>query len=359
MTTNAQKKQLESLREKWKLDSAISQRNRVAYVLKRSKDNYIRVVGNERGLMQYQAECLEYAEGIGNHHEVAKFERNRVLDLIDKPFVNFPNDHVVTKLVEDFKDDIYGVFRRKPKTVLDPVGTTPAPVTEIVLAEEEVPGPSVLTKGKGLFQHWSREAANRSQKYAVVAVASTVILASSPAHAGNAFCGPEKMFADAGKESSQGFTAKTVQAYDGLEPGSGYYFPEMMYPVGGAKISSYFGYRNSPCAECSSNHQGIDFAPGYGTKIRAAIAGVVTAVGYEGELGYVVAISDRVHIETIYGHMIPGSATVSVGDVVELGQIIGEVGNSGVSTGAHLHLGSKWDGRFVDPLRILKQFAGR
>jgi hypothetical protein len=81
MTTNLQKKQLESLRDKWKLDSGVSQRNRVAYVLKRSKDNYIRVVGNERGLMQYQAECLEYVEGIGNHHEVAKFERNRLISI--------------------------------------------------------------------------------------------------------------------------------------------------------------------------------------------------------------------------------------------------------------------------------------
>ena len=357
MTTNLQKKQLESLRDKWKLDSGISQRNRVAYVLKRSRDNYIRVVGNERGLMQYQAECLEYVEGIGNHHEVAKFERNRVLDLIDKPFVNFPDDHVVAKLVEDFKDDIYGVFRRKPKA-LEVVETDPAPVTEIVLSEEQVPGPTKFSKSLSLFQHWSKEAANRSKKYAVLAAASSVLLATSPAHAGSAPCGPDEMFLN-NSESTQTLTASNVQAYDGLEPGSGYYFPEMVYPVGGAEISSDFGYRNSPCAACSSNHQGVDFTPGYGTKVRAAIAGVVTAVGYEGELGYTVAISDRAHIETIYGHMIPGSATVSVGDVVELGQTIGKVGDSGVSTGAHLHFGLKWNGRFVDPLRVLKQFAGR
>ena len=358
MTTNAQKKQLESLRDRWKLDSSISQRNRVAYVLKRSKDNYIRVVGNERGLMQYQAECLEYVEGIGNHHEVAKFERNRVLDLIDKPFVNFPNDHIVAKLVEDFKDDIYGVFRRKPKA-LEVVETDPAPVTEIVLSEEQVPGPTKFSKSLSLFQHWSKEAANRSKKYAVLAAASSVLLATSPAHAGNAPCGPDEMFSGSGAESSQRVIAQDVQLYDDLEPGSGYYFPEMIYPVGGAKISSYFGYRNSPCVACSSNHQGVDFAPGYGTKVRAAIAGVVTSVGYEGELGYTVIISDRTHIETLYGHMIPGSATVSVGDVVELGQVIGKVGDSGVSTGAHLHFGLKWDGRFVDPLRVLNQFARR
>ena len=357
MTTNLQKKQLESLRDKWKLDSGISQRNRVAYVLKRSKDNYIRVVGNERGLMQYQAECLEYVEGIGNHHEVARFERNRVVEIIDKAFVNFPNDHIVAKLVEDFKDDIYGVFRRKPKA-LEVVETDPAPVTEIVLSEEQVPGPTKFSKSLSLFQHWSKEAANRSKKYAVLAAASSVLLATSPAHAGSAPCGPDEMFLDH-SEQTQSIIASNVQAYDDLEPGSGYYFPEMIYPVGNAEISSYFGYRNAPCAACSSNHQGIDFAPGYGTKVSAAIAGTVTLVGYDGELGYTVIISDGKHIETVYGHMIPGSAKVSVGDTVTVGQTIGKVGDSGVSTGAHLHFGLKWDGRFIDPLRVLKQFAGR
>jgi len=358
VTTNLQKKQLESLRSRWVLNSGISQRNRVAYVLKRSRDNYIRVVGNERGLMQYQAECLEHVEGIGNHHEVAKFERNRVLDIIDKPFVNFPDDHIVAKLVEDFKDDIYGVFRRKPKEVVDVVETDPSPVTEIVLSEEQVPGPTSLSRSLGLLQSWSKRAANRSKKYAVLAAASTVLLASSPAHAGSAFCGPEVMFLGSGKQETQSITASNVQAYNDLEPGSGFYFPDMIYPVGNADISSYFGYRTAPCAACSSNHQGIDFAPGYGTKVSAAIAGTVTLVGYDGELGYTVIISDGKHIETIYGHMIPGSATVSVGDEVVVGQTIGKVGDSGVSTGAHLHFGLKWDGRFIDPLRILKQFAG-
>jgi murein DD-endopeptidase MepM/ murein hydrolase activator NlpD len=357
MISKVQKAQLDSLRNRWKLDSGISQRNRVAYVLKRSKDNYIRVTGNERGLMQYQAECLEYVEGIGNHHEVAKFERKRVLEIIEKSFVNFPGDHIVARLIEDFKDEIYGIFRRKPKEVLDIVETDPAPVTEIVLSQEQVPGPNMLTKGMGLFQHWSREVVSRSKKYAVLAAASTVLVASSPAHAGNASCGPNEMFSDTGKDKTQSVTASDAQAYDDLEPGSGYYFPEMIYPVGNAEISSYFGYRTAPCAACSSNHQGVDFTPGYGTKVSAAIAGTVTGVGYDGELGYTVIISDRAHIETFYGHMIPGSATVSVGDVVELGQTIGKVGDSGVSTGAHLHFGLKFDGRFVDPLRVLKQFV--
>jgi murein DD-endopeptidase MepM/ murein hydrolase activator NlpD len=334
----------------------MSATNRVAYVLKRSKENYIRVVGNERGLMQYQAECLEHVEGIGNHHEVAKFERNRVLTIIDKAFVSFPDDHIVAKLVEDFKDEIYGIFRRKPKKVLDVVETDLAPVTEIVLSEEQVPGPTKFSKRLSLFQHWSREVANKSKKYTVLAAASTVLMASSPAHAGSSSCGPNEMFLKH-SESTQSVTASDNQAYENLAPASGFYFPEMMYPVGDVDVSSYFGYRSAPCAGCSSDHKGVDFAPGYGTKVHAAISGIVGKVGYNGELGYSISIHDAHGMETIYGHMIPGSGQVSVGDEVILGQIIGKVGDSGMSTGPHLHFGVKLYGRYVDPLNILRAFV--
>jgi murein DD-endopeptidase MepM/ murein hydrolase activator NlpD len=307
--------------------------------------------------MQYQAECLEHVEGIGNQHEVARFERNRVLSIIDKAFVSFPDDHIVAKLVEDFKDEIYGIFRRKPKEVLDVVETDPAPVTEIVLSEEQVPGPTKFSKSLSRLQHWSKEAVSKSKKYTVLAAASTVFLASSPAHAGNSFCGPEEMFLGEDKVRVQTLTASDVQAYENLEPGSGFYFPEMIYPVGSSNVSSYFGYRVSPCTGCSSNHMGVDFDPGYGTKVRAAIAGTVGSVGYEGELGYAISIHDDYGMETSYGHMIPGSGQVSVGDKVVLGQVIGKVGDSGMSTGPHLHFGVKLYGRYVDPLNILKAFV--
>ena len=357
MISKLQKAQLESLRSKWRLDSKLSAANRVAYVLKRSKENYIRVVGHERGLMQYQAECLEYVEGIGNHHEVAKFERNRILNIIDDAFTSFHDDHIVSKLTEDFKDEVYGIFRRKPKAVLDRVETDPAPVTEIVLAEGQVPGIHKLTKGKGLFPHWSREVSAWSKKYAVVALASTVFIAGSPASATPVSCGPDEMFEPRSDIETQEITASDSQAYSDLEPGSGFYFPKMVYPVGRVEVSSYFGYRAAPCAACSSNHQGVDFTPGYGSDVHAAIAGTVSKVGYDGELGYSISIRDGRGMETIYGHMIPGSAKVSVGELVLLNQVIGKVGDSGVSTGPHLHFGIKLYGRYVDPLKILKAFV--
>ena len=353
MTSNAHKKELEKLRNRWKLDSNISQRNRVAYVLKRSRDNYVRVVGNERGLMQYQAECLEYAEGIGNHHEVAKFERSRVVEIIDKAFVSFPDDHIVAKLVEDFKDEIYGIFRRKPKEVLDVVETDLAPVTEIVLSEEQVPGPSKLARGLGLFQSWTRESAARTKKYAVVAAASTLLIASSPAHAGTAFCGPVSMF-----ESSEE-TLQSVVVQGGLgeevDISSGFYMPIMRYPFKPSTIGSTWGYRNSPCLGCSSYHQGLDFTANYGTKIPAVIAGTVTEIDYNYELGKYVTVDAGHGMETIYAHL--SSVSVSVGDKVKLSQTIGRVGTTGKTSGPHLHLAIKMHGELVDPLAVLKSYS--
>jgi len=352
MTSNIQRKQLESLRKRWQLNSGISQRNRVAYVLKRSKDNYIRVVGNERGLMQYQAECLEYAEGIGNHHEVARFERNRVVEIIDKAFVSFPDDHIVTKLVEDFKDEIYGIFRRKPKA-LDVVETDPAPVTEIVLSEEQVPGPSKLAKSLGLFQHWSKEAVSKSKKYAVVAVASTLLIGSSPAHAGNAPCAD---FTNS-IEKVQSYTAENVLASNLPDPSSGFYMPIMRYPFSRSTINDRYGYRTPPCSGCSSYHQGVDFTVPSGTKIPAVIAGTVNKVDYDYDLGYYVSVDAGHGMEIIYAHMIGSSVAVSVGDKIELKQTIGKVGDTGRTSGPHLHLAIRINGILIDPLVVFNRYV--
>jgi murein DD-endopeptidase MepM/ murein hydrolase activator NlpD len=301
--------------------------------------------------MQYQAECLEYAEGIGNHHEVARFERNRVVEIIDKAFVSFPDDHIVTKLVEDFKDEIYGIFCRKPKEVLDVVETDPAPITEIVLSEEQVPGPSKLAKSLGLFQHWSKEAVSKSKKYAVVAVASTLLIGSSPAHAGTAPCAD---FTNS-IEKVQSYTAENAIASDVPNPSLGFYMPIMRYPFSKSTINDGWGYRTPPCSGCSSYHQGLDFTVPYGTKIPAIVAGTVNKIDYDYSLGKYISVDAGYGMETIYAHL--SSVEVSVGDTIELKQIIGKVGSTGMTSGDHLHLAIKIHGNLIDPMIILSRYA--
>lgn len=123
----------------------------------------------------------------------------------------------------------------------------------------------------------------------------------------------------------------------------------------GVHIGDHFGYRN--CAGCSVNHGGQDFNPGIGAPIQAIADGVVSlAEDGEGSLGVHMMIDhmiDGKKVTSVYAHMIHGSMKFKVGDVVKVGQVIGNTGNTGMSTGPHLHfeirLGGK-DGTHVDPL---------
>lgn len=139
---------------------------------------------------------------------------------------------------------------------------------------------------------------------------------------------------------------------------------DIRWPVTGPiRISSPFGPRPAPCAICSSVHEGIDIIPGYGTPIGAVAAGRVRVSGVGGEYGQYVIIDhiiDGRTISTLYAHMIYGSSPLRAGEHVAVGQLVGLVGSTGASTGAHLHLQVMLDGVTpVDPLAWLRANAGR
>ncbi len=132
---------------------------------------------------------------------------------------------------------------------------------------------------------------------------------------------------------------------------------------GPVRMSSGFGYRPAPCAACSSLHQGLDFNPGMGAPIGAVAAGTVRVSGTYFSYGNAVIIDhvvDGRKVSTLYGHMIPGSSPLQVGDEVTAGQFVGLVGSSGVSTGAHLHLEVLMDGSLpIDPRAWIQSHTGR
>lgn len=95
-------------------------------------------------------------------------------------------------------------------------------------------------------------------------------------------------------------------------------------------------------------HSGVDLAVPEGTTLRSIVEGeVVNVYDGSGPIGEGVKILGEDHREYIYGHM--SDVDVKVGDKVHFGDVIGESGNTGNSTGAHLHFGVKEDGEFVDP----------
>ena len=125
-------------------------------------------------------------------------------------------------------------------------------------------------------------------------------------------------------------------------------------------ISSGFGARVSPCGGCSSFHEGVDFIPGTGVPIGAIANGTVTYAAYDAGFGYHVIIDHNINgqkVQSLYAHMLAGSMTVVVGQQVTVAQELGQVGNTGHSTGAHLHLEVHLDGTPVDPFAWLQANA--
>ncbi|MCO5147913.1 MAG: M23 family metallopeptidase [Aquamicrobium sp.] len=123
-------------------------------------------------------------------------------------------------------------------------------------------------------------------------------------------------------------------------------------PAPGQPVSSSFGVRRDPLLRTPAMHAGIDFRATSGTAIRAAGAGTVVRAGWNGGYGRMVEIDHGNGLSTRYAHM--SKIRAREGQKVETGDIVGEVGSSGRSTGPHLHYEVRRNGNPVDPLRFLK-----
>jgi murein DD-endopeptidase MepM/ murein hydrolase activator NlpD len=123
-------------------------------------------------------------------------------------------------------------------------------------------------------------------------------------------------------------------------------------PVSDGNITSGFGGRNHPLLGYSKMHTGVDWGSSTGTQIFAAGNGIIDKVGWEGGYGKYIRIRHANGYETAYGHMSAFARGMEVGRKVRQGQVIGYVGSTGLSTGAHLHFEILINGRFVDPMKI-------
>jgi murein DD-endopeptidase MepM/ murein hydrolase activator NlpD len=131
------------------------------------------------------------------------------------------------------------------------------------------------------------------------------------------------------------------------------------WPTTGRIVQPYgcTGFKlNPPKGKCKHFHDGIDVVDAYGTPIRTVAAGVVAYSGWnpydkEGR-AYVVDVVHADGYVSRYGHLIP-TDRVKAGDLVYTGQVIGKMGNTGKSTGTHLHFELLRGGKDVDPLAYL------
>ena len=127
--------------------------------------------------------------------------------------------------------------------------------------------------------------------------------------------------------------------------------PTYIKPISGGRLTSGFGRRNAPTRGASSYHRGVDWATPVGTAVMASSSGRVTRAGWGSGYGYCVYIKHADGRETRYGHL--SKVLVSVGQSVSQGQKIALSGNTGVSTGPHLHFEILINGSQVNPLNYL------
>lgn len=123
--------------------------------------------------------------------------------------------------------------------------------------------------------------------------------------------------------------------------------PTYIKPLSGGRQTSGFGYRKAPTKGASTNHRAIDWATPTGTAVWASSGGTVSIAGWQSGYGYVVYINHPDGNQTRYGHL--SKILVSAGQTVKQGQKIALSGNTGRSTGPHLHFELRVNGVPVNP----------
>jgi murein DD-endopeptidase MepM/ murein hydrolase activator NlpD len=131
-----------------------------------------------------------------------------------------------------------------------------------------------------------------------------------------------------------------------------YKAPFAMPVKGSFRWTSGFGYRRDPKGAGTRMHEGTDMAGAYGLPIYATADGVVVHAGWDSGYGRLIKIKHEFGIETRYAHL--SAIRVNVGDRVSRGDRIGDMGNSGRSTGTHLHYEIRIGGRAVNPMTFIK-----
>jgi hypothetical protein len=137
--------------------------------------------------------------------------------------------------------------------------------------------------------------------------------------------------------------------------------PDFVYgePVAGYDVVSPFGLRKLPWEKAGRLHAGVDIAAPAGYQVQAAADGVVTRAGFDGGYGRFVEVQHAQGLKTLYAHLGGIEAGIAPGTAVKLGQPIAKVGNTGSSTGAHLHfeVRDKWKRPLNPALFIDQQYA--
>ena len=127
--------------------------------------------------------------------------------------------------------------------------------------------------------------------------------------------------------------------------------PSYIKPISGGRQSSGFGRRKQPTKGASTYHKGVDWAVPKGTAVYASCGGTVAKAGWGSGYGYVIYINHPDGRQTRYGHL--SKVLVKAGQTVKQGEKIALSGNTGITSGPHLHFEILIGGKQVNPLKYL------
>ena len=158
---------------------------------------------------------------------------------------------------------------------------------------------------------------------------------------------------------NRGKSIKVIR-YTNPEGKTAYYHPDgravkkmfLRCPLPFMRVTSRYGMRRHPVLGFSAKHNGVDFGAPKGTKIRASATGYVKKIGYNRIMGKYIMIRHPNRYISHYYHLSRIKRGIRSGIKVIQGEIIGYVGNTGRSTGSHLHYGIQKNRRYIDPLRL-------
>jgi murein DD-endopeptidase MepM/ murein hydrolase activator NlpD len=154
-----------------------------------------------------------------------------------------------------------------------------------------------------------------------------------------------------GLESRLNFVRHDVERREALASAT-----PSIWPTRGG-LTGFFGGRSDPFTGEPAYHQGIDISTEKGQAVYATADGVVETASYSGDYGNLVVVNHAFGLSTRFGHL--SAFGVKPGQSVKRGNIVGYVGSTGRSTGAHLHYEILVNGRLINPLQLLAQPAAR
>lgn len=123
-----------------------------------------------------------------------------------------------------------------------------------------------------------------------------------------------------------------------------------VYPIRG-RLTSPYGYRSDPFTGVRTFHTGIDLAAPTGSTVKVTLDGKVATTGYSAVYGNYIIVTHDQGYQSLYAHL--SAISVSRGQQVVQGAVIGKVGNTGYSTGSHLHFSVYKNGKTIDPRSVL------